>query len=475
MAKNVELSDQPIPEEEQRQLSDGVFPYTFGPLDRTSDPFPARFDLLEDVVAHETEGAKLVTARMRQFRDILAWTQAIGTPCGFYLFQTLQAQSKLLQSCCLRLATAHAGFTLKVPLFPWLRANVKDWTAHVKAGGPQSAPLEVLVKSLRTWLNLDRAVGVISGETPDTFRSARNSFVLLDKWLGGTEELALSLPQGGNPDDAACPLEAGLPLGTNALGASAVYVAGVLYAYRLAAAAAEAGAAVKVEPYFKGAPLDLYAVGLYDKQLLVRPPESEAKLLTYLAAHDLAMFTPLHPVFTALRSSMRWDDLHPGHRFKKILAVIEEKGLRLESAAAADYFKLTTTICQALDWPEVPRFADAGAKLDMGDSEDPVRALFKLACEAKEANPAAFFDPAEAAIKLVALAPPGPQLAGFESSRDTDRALSFGLEAELYAAGFQLFFEAKEPEFVCPDFKDVLSQIHSAPEMVETYFGLAFS
>jgi hypothetical protein len=44
-----------------------------------------------------------------------------------------------------------------------------------------------------------------------------------------------------------------------------------------------------------------------------------------LAASDLALFTPLHPIFAPLRKGLRWDDLHPGHRLVRVLEVVKDK------------------------------------------------------------------------------------------------------------------------------------------------------
>ncbi len=474
MAINAKLSKTEIPEDDQRSLGDGIFPYTFGSIDEKTDPIPEEFDLLEDLIALEGADKELIKTRIRQFRRLLFWYQAIGTPLGFYLFGSMQAQSKLLQSCSLRLATHHPEFILSIPLFPWLRKNVRSWTAHVKASGEHAAPLEVLVKSLRTWLNLDKAIGVISGESPLVFRSARNALVLLDKWLGGTEEFALSLPQGGSPDDSACPHEAGLSLGTNALSHSAGQVATYLYLHRLEKAAKKAGETIDVEDHYAASAFELCALSLYDKQIIGRRPESEAKLLTYLAANDLAMFTPLHPLFVTLRSSMRWNDLHPGHRLQRIFKVIEDKDLLLDSSGSAAYYKFTSSICQSLNWPEVPQFIDAVVDAQGLDPEDSVQQLMKLAFAEREEHPTAFFDPTEAAKHLRDLAPAGSQLGDFKSSRAADKALTFAIEAEIYAAGFQLFFSNHEPSFVCPDYAEVVKHLHSASEMVQTYFGVEF-
>ena len=470
MAKNVKLGTTATPDDDERELGDGVFPYVFGKLDGPTAT-PDKVDLARDVEALGEEGATPAKERAIQFRDVLTWYQAIGTPCGYYLLQSLLAQSKLLQSCCLRLATHHPEFTLQVPLFPWLRENLREWTAQVKAGAPEAAPLEVLVKSLRTWLNLDKAVGVISGESPLSFRSARNALVLLDKWLGGTEELALSLPQGGDPEEPACPLEAGLPLGTNAMAHAAGHAASSLYFSRLHRAAA---VEFDPAPYVKGSSFELYPLALYDKSLVAKLPEDESKLLTYLAAHDLAQFTPLHPLFAHLREGLRWNDLHPGHRLERALTLVKDKELRLEEVSSQAYFEFTSTICEELGWPEVPRFLDATTSADELEVDAPIPQMFKIACDSRQEHPEAFIDPFAGAEQLAELAPPGTQLADVETSRDTDLALSFALEAELYATGFQLFFGEAEPTLLCPDFKETVALLHDEPEMLQTYFGLEF-
>lgn len=474
MAKNAKLSGQEIPEDEERLLEDGVFPNIYGKVDGNTQPVIEAFELDKDLEAIAAGDTKLVSNRIALCQELVSWSQAIGTPTGFFLLQSLAAQSKLLQSCCLRLATHHPEFVLEVPLYPWLRKNLREWTTKVKQGADDAAPLEVLVKSLRTWLNLDKGVGVISGESPLSFRAARNGMLLLDKWLGGTQELALALPKGGDPEDPACPLEAGLPLGTAALSRSAVHAAGLLYVTRLEEAAQESKQEFDGSAHYKGSSFELFALALFDKKLVNHKPEDELSLLTYLAVHDLAQFTPLHPIFHHLRPSQRWNDLHPGHRFARAVEVVKEKELRLESLSAPSYFKFTSMICEELGWPEIPRFLDAVRESEVLDSDEPYPQMFRKACAKRESNPTAFFDPFGAVEHLQQLTPPGTQLTNVETSRDTDQALAFALEAELYAMGFQLFFGSEKPDLICPDYRETIELLNTPDEMLKAYFGLEF-
>ncbi len=470
MGKNAKLEPPPASDDDERLLEDTVFPLTY--CDLEGAPGSNLPDVEADVVAIGEGERKVAAANLRRSEEINRWLEAVTTPGGIYLFASLLAQSKLLQSACLRLTTQFEDFELTLPLLPWVKANLQDWTARIKAGEPDMAPYEVLIKALRTWLSLDKAIGVISGEAEVSLRIARNHLALLDRWIGGTEDLAVSLPEGSNPEDPACPLEAGLPIGSRALGRSAGKAAGYLYLLELEAAAKELEVDFDGTPYYQGSSFELPTLAMYDKSLVGRRPPSPGSLLTFLAASDLALFTPLHPFFADLRQGMRWDSLHPGLRLGRIFEVIRDKELVLDSREAKDYFSFTSTICQALSWPEVPRFLDAGCKIDPDGASSPVTKLFVAACEAREDKPAAFLDPLRATKELPELMPPGTRLADVESSPETDAALELALEAELYALGFQLLYSSEEPALTCPSFKDAVAKVWNPKELLKEYFGI---
>lgn len=470
MGKNVKLVPQATAEDDERLLEDTLFPFVYcNPAGDAGSHLP---DLEQDIETIKGGDRKIVARNARRCEDILLWLQAIGTPCGYHHFQSLQAQAKLLQSACLRVVSHHEDFEFALPLLPWLKSNLAAWTAKVKAGDPDAVPLEIMIKSLRTWISLDKALGVLSGESELTLRVARNHLALLDKWIGGTVDLAMSLPEGASPEDPACPLEAGLPLGTRTLARSASKAAAYLYLFRLEEAAKAKDVDFDGTAYYQGSPFQLRTLALYDKKLVGRRPPNEAAIMTFLAASDLAMFTPMHPIFAHLRTGLRWDSLHPGLRLQQILGVIKRKNLVFESKEAKDYFNFTSRICVELDWPEVPRFLDAGRKLEADGANEPVKEMFKLACEQREEHPTAFFDPILSVTDLPSLALPGTQLANFDTNPDADRALSFAMEAEIFALGFQALYSDREPEFVCNPLKGVLEQFETPRELIKSYYGL---
>jgi hypothetical protein len=98
--------------------------------------------------------------------------------------------------------------------------------------------------------------------------------------------------------------------------------------------------------------------------------------------------------------------------------------------------------------------------------------MFRAACAERETNPCAFIDPFKALTDLGKVAPPATRLAAFESDADADQALSFALEGELYAVGFQLLHAREQPKLVCEHFREVLEQLDSAVSMAKTYYGL---
>ena len=151
MAKNAKLVPQATSDDDERLLEDTLFPFVYcNPEGEVGSFLP---DLEADVGAIADGDRKVVARNARRCEDILAWLQAVGTPCGYYHFQSLQAQAKLLQSACLRIVSHHDDFEFALPLLPWLKANLGEWTTKVKEGAPDAAPLEVLIKSLRTWVS----------------------------------------------------------------------------------------------------------------------------------------------------------------------------------------------------------------------------------------------------------------------------------------------------------------------------------
>jgi hypothetical protein len=90
--------------------------------------------------------------------------------------------------------------------------------------------------------------------------------------------------------------------------------------------------------------------------------------ITFLALCDLSLFTPIGALYGVLRTeAMDWSDIHPGHRFQRLLQVVKEIGFltELSSKTLMGYQNL---FCQRLGWPSPRKFVELGMFLE-GDGE----------------------------------------------------------------------------------------------------------
>jgi hypothetical protein len=72
---------------------------------------------------------------------------------------------------------------------------------------------------------------------------------------------------------------------------------------------------------------------------------------TALAIIDLALMTPLLPGYTEqLRPDMKWEDLHPGFRFMRILRIILEDSIPPIIDARSDYEPFVQRLCKSIGW-----------------------------------------------------------------------------------------------------------------------------
>jgi hypothetical protein len=469
VAHNVRALDDGAARDWQERLEQGAFPILFGsPLASPPESPPLKdLDLQRDVIDIVQAGPELLKQRLEQCAQLIRWNQAVSTPCGYYLFHGVQAQSKLLQSCCQRMTHFEPDYRFDLPFFRCLADNASLDNGTEDSEQPQDDTPDLVDKSTRTWMGLDQALGVVAGTSPLSLRGARNPLVLMDRWLNGTVELALSVPRGGDLEAAASPKRQGSFIGSVAMSRAAGALASLLYLHRLAPPAE----ALPEE----GALLAQLPASVADLHARVAPEKpAEIRIRTALAAIDLAGFTPLHPRFARLRQGLRWTDLHPGHRLEQLVDVINETGDTLESHEAADYFKFTSVQCQRLGWPEVPRFLDNVNHGRWQATDHPIEVMFRRASNVRETNPACFWDPVVAAQSLQECPSLDLQLAPFLESIRADAALQLALDAELYAMGFQLFFGTHEPHYVCPPLATVVEQLYSPTELLHHFFGLSF-
>ena len=82
---------------------------------------------------------------------------------------------------------------------------------------------------------------------------------------------------------------------------------------------------------------------------------------TCVALCDLAMFTPIGSVFSSLRTpDLCWEDIHPGHRFLRALAIVSQHDLWIGPHECPK--EMGESVCQQLNWPCPERFVELGAK-----------------------------------------------------------------------------------------------------------------
>jgi hypothetical protein len=85
---------------------------------------------------------------------------------------------------------------------------------------------------------------------------------------------------------------------------------------------------------------------------------------TIAALTDLALFTPIGPLYTRLRpKGATWHDVHPGFRFFHAVEKAAKLNLWLERLDQVEYRDYQDRICLALDWPNPDQFVEIGCLL----------------------------------------------------------------------------------------------------------------
>jgi hypothetical protein len=106
-------------------------------------------------------------------------------------------------------------------------------------------------------------------------------------------------------------------------------------------------------------------------------------LATFALLVDLALYVPLGSVYSRLREDqMFWPDLHPGHRFERLLDAIDDDDWvdGIDERAPLIQRRLS----QRLGWPHPDRFLERGASLKHGRKD---HARHAAACRVRLESP----------------------------------------------------------------------------------------
>ncbi|MHC4475868.1 MAG: hypothetical protein ACYTEL_09485 [Planctomycetota bacterium] len=122
------------------------------------------------------------------------------------------------------------------------------------------------------------------------------------------------------------------------------------------------------------------------------PVEAAFNLLTFSAVCDLALSTPLSPVYRKFwQPSYSWTDFHPGWRFVRICALISKDPDRisLDGTDIDAFGRFADLICREFNWPTPVEIAENAPALGASLLAE----LAKRASNVRAMNPAIFVDP----------------------------------------------------------------------------------
>jgi hypothetical protein len=119
----------------------------------------------------------------------------------------------------------------------------------------------------------------------------------------------------------------------------------------------------------------------------MKTPEGYRKLYnTIIALCDLALFTPVGPVYGRLRfGGTTWNDINPAMRYARALQVVESVGWIDDLATELKPFQ--NEVCQFFGWPTPDQCLRLGATIE---AHLPVWERHRDACELRLRNPLAF-------------------------------------------------------------------------------------
>jgi hypothetical protein len=472
MTAHVTTAAQPGPLAGKDVLGHSLFSFLYGDL--RLDDFDSLAPLTVGDVAlqlRDREGQGFKDLRLR-IATILRWYQTLGTPVGYYFHSVVQAQAQLLQQGCLRIARERPSYEFRVPFYQWL--GHRPASADGSEGDGTRELTNLFLDVLRVWLIVENGLAVMQGGSVASLREARSLLQMKDRLLGGTEELSIISPLGSNSLDKACPTVEGRPIGAATAWRGAESIASLLFFVRLDLAMRKAEASFDTLVDIPKGLADIPLAPLLAEAGLPVFPTDESTMLTLLAAVDLAMFSPMHPLFSPLREGLRWDDLHPGYRLQRIFSLIERDTVVLAETDPAAWQEFSSTLCSKLGWPDVSAFVEiVAAREDLAGGRGADR-FFHALTKRRLEHPCAFFDPLLACEVLSDIPPLAWQVADTERAPNLDNALALAMEGELYGLAYQLFFADQEPAFLCPVIGEGLEVFESSAEMLENYFGLSF-
>ena len=108
--------------------------------------------------------------------------------------------------------------------------------------------------------------------------------------------------------------------------------------------------------------------------------------VTSLTLGDLALFTPIGSFYGRLRpEGSVWEDLHPGHRFERALAVVAEGDHWVSDFRDSE--QLANVVSDKLGWPRPRAFLELGA----ANGHEAAR-RHREACQIRLADYMAFYD-----------------------------------------------------------------------------------
>jgi len=451
-----------------KKYSPPAFAYAFSRFKNMADVEPE--DINQDILAETLSGCDEQTRAMKLAQSLdfqgrlLLWHATLGTPWGYFLFRTLQTQSRIIQNGMLRVTSEDPSLVINVPMMPWYKSSAKGWIKQIKSGGPRGRALGTILKTIRTWEAFELIVGTLFGYKQAQTGELKSPLNVLEKWLGAEEETGATVFNDSKTDAPACPM-----LGQNSLGVAAV-LGGL------------ARACIQNTTYLlESSGISLPSQGVYRASVgessslrifrwgLEKAPASRAEYYpTFICATWLALWTPLHPLFAGTMRRMDWYSLHPGYRLARLSKLIQKEKLLLGSWQTGEIHSFWEQLCARLGWPSPNEMIRATLTMK---KKDPLDEHFKMACELNMDDPQAIIRPGSSPEKTHSLLPYVYGLSD-PGSEDADTALWFAIEAELYSISSALLFSTDPPRRVLPVSGDEIDLVGSPGELARDYFGL---
>jgi len=454
---------------EERPALPPSFPYAFGRFDKI--PSVTVNDLAPDILIRrfsdrsiKNPGMELARVLDLQGRLVL-WHATLGTPWGYFLFRALQTQSRIIQNGLLRVVSLDPQLTVRLPLMSWYETDLKNSGRDSKEDLEKSQAIQTLVKTLKTWDAFELAIGVLVGYKQARIKDLASPLKALSKWLGAEKDFILDIGREG--ERPACPMVAGNPMGLGSMlgGLARVCIQSTTFDLE------SKGIKLPSAAIYKASAGEAASLTLFKWGLEQGPARAKEHYPSFMAALWLSLWTPLHPRFAPSRKRADWLSLHPGYRLSRLAEVIQSQKIFLRSFDPSDIHSFWDQLCAILDWP-TPR-AMARNVMSLA-SQDALDERFRVACQVQDKNPAALLRPG---LDPVLTAPLLPYLIRMHHAADdeSDSALWFAIEAELYAISYALLFSPTPPTTAIPISNEEMDLIGTPEELARNYFGLRLS